>query len=141
MIAQKSKAPLNLMEQVVMILIFAFAAALCVQAFVLADTMSKEAYARDKAAMISQTMAETVKSQHGDMEKAAVLLGEMAEATQEGLFMFYDSAWEATDKASAKYIICMEVKEADDYISKGEINVLAAEEEEIIFTLPVSWQN
>ena len=141
MIAQKSKAPLNLMEQVVMILVFAFAAALCVQAFVLADVMSKEAYARDKAAMISQTMAETVKSKKGDIEQAVFVLGNNSEVKEDKLFMYYDSAWEASNKADAEYMVWLEIKEADIYISKAEIKVQTVKDENIIFDLPVNWQN
>ena len=36
----RSKAPLLLMEQMVMLLVFALAAALCVQAFVKSDAIS-----------------------------------------------------------------------------------------------------
>ena len=38
----KSKAPLALMEQMVMLLVFALAAALCLQAFVQSDRLSRE---------------------------------------------------------------------------------------------------
>ena len=37
----RSKAPLALMEQMVMVLVFALAAALCLQAFALADRISR----------------------------------------------------------------------------------------------------
>ena len=45
----RSKAPLAMMEQMVMVLVFALAAALCLQAFVKSDRMSKEMEARDRA--------------------------------------------------------------------------------------------
>ena len=38
----RSKAPLALVEQTLMILVFALAAALCLQAFVRADRLSRE---------------------------------------------------------------------------------------------------
>ena len=38
----RSKAPLALMEQMVMVLVFALAAALCLQAFALADRISRQ---------------------------------------------------------------------------------------------------
>ena len=44
---EKSKSTLALMEQAVMILVFAVAATLCVQAFVRADAYSKELERRD----------------------------------------------------------------------------------------------
>ncbi len=45
----KSKAPLVMMEQMVMILVFALAAALCLQAFVLSNSLSEQGQARDQA--------------------------------------------------------------------------------------------
>ena len=58
----KSKAPLMLMEQMVMLLVFALAAALCLQAFVKADEISERAEARDRAVLLCQTVAEEIKS-------------------------------------------------------------------------------
>ncbi|MEI3306106.1 MAG: hypothetical protein V8R40_08850 [Dysosmobacter sp.] len=45
----RSKAPLALMEQLVMVLVFALAAALCVQVFVLSGQTSRWNAARDRA--------------------------------------------------------------------------------------------
>lgn len=70
----KSKAPLALIEMLVMILVFALAAALCLNIFVLADRRSETNAARDRAVLAAQTAAETVKSCGGDMERAARLL-------------------------------------------------------------------
>ncbi len=138
MIEQKSKAPLNLMEQVVMILVFAFAAALCVQAFVVADSMSKEAYARDKAALICQTVAETVKSQRGNMEMSAKLLG--GEETEQRISLYYDENWEGCNLEEAEYIAVFTMKEADSYLGQGEVAVKTIHTGETIFDLLVSWQ-
>lgn len=138
MIAQKSKAPLNLMEQVVMILVFAFAAALCVQAFVVADSMSQEAYARDKAALISQTVAETVKSQRGNMEMSAKLLG--GAEIEQGISLYYDKDWKSCILEEAEYIAVFTMKEEDSYLGQGEVAVKAIGTGEMIFDLPVSWQ-
>ena len=45
----RSKAPLVMMEQMVMLLVFALAAALCLQAFVQSDLLSKDIASRDRA--------------------------------------------------------------------------------------------
>ena len=71
----KSKAPLVMMEQLIMLLVFALAAALCLQAFVLADSQSKTTSRRDSAILEVQRTAETIKYCRGDMEKAAGILG------------------------------------------------------------------
>ena len=62
----RNKAPLALMEQLVMVLVFALAAALCVQALVLADNRSREMEHRDRALLEAQNAVETLKSCGGD---------------------------------------------------------------------------
>ena len=71
----RSKAPLALMEQMVMLLVFALAAALCLQAFVQSDAISQRSEARDRAVELAQSVAEVVKSCHGDLAAAAEKLG------------------------------------------------------------------
>ena len=71
----RSKAPLTMMEQLIMLLVFALAAALCLQAFVMADQMSERNARRDAAILSVQHAAETVKACSGDLVKAQSLLG------------------------------------------------------------------
>ena len=66
----KSKAPLALMEQIVMLLVFALAAALCLQAFVKSDQISRESQARSNAALAVQNTAETIRYSGGSFEHA-----------------------------------------------------------------------
>ena len=63
------------MEQLIMILVFAFAAAVCLQAFVYSDRLSKDGTVRETAAMRATEVIETCKAYHGDMKKAADALG------------------------------------------------------------------
>ena len=62
----RSKTPLALMEQIIMVLVFALAAALCLRAFVLSDTISRTCEERDRAVMAAQTVAEVLKLSRGD---------------------------------------------------------------------------
>lgn len=71
----KSKSPLIMLEQLLMLLVFALAAALCLQAFVLADSLSKSTGHQDSAILEVQKAAETIKHCGGDMGKAAEMLG------------------------------------------------------------------
>ena len=66
----RSKAPLLLMEQMIMLLVFALAAALCLQAFALSDGLSRRSEARDRAVTLAQTAAETIRHQGGAPESA-----------------------------------------------------------------------
>lgn len=60
----KNKASLMLMEQLVMILVFALCAALCLQCFVAADRISEETALRDEAVLLAQNTAESLKTGH-----------------------------------------------------------------------------
>lgn len=50
----KSKAPLALMEQMVMLLVFALAAALCMQAFVKSEEVSLSSDTKSSAALAAR---------------------------------------------------------------------------------------
>lgn len=63
----KSKASLFLMEQLVMVLVFALAAALCMSIFVRANEISSETARRDEAVIIAQNAAQILKNT-GDPE-------------------------------------------------------------------------
>jgi hypothetical protein len=76
----RSKAPLVLMEQLVMVLVFALAAAVCVQAFALADRISRRSALQDAAAVTAQSMAEVWKAAGGDTAAAAERYGSGAVA-------------------------------------------------------------
>lgn len=58
----RSKASLFLMEQLVMVLVFALAAALCIQVFVRAEEISLETARRDEAVAVARNAAELLKA-------------------------------------------------------------------------------
>ena len=88
----KSKTPLLLMEQMVMLLVFALAAALCLQAFVKSDNLSKASQNRDRALEEAQSAAEVIRHTRGDFEQAAEILN--ASVWQEDVFSInYGRDW------------------------------------------------
>lgn len=101
----RSKAPLVLMEQAVMVLVFALAAALCLRAFVWSDQLSRQNEARDRALLEVQNAAETLKHAGGDtahaQEEAARRLG--GQVSQGLWYIFYDETWSVTDQERAVY--------------------------------------
>lgn len=101
----RSKTPLALMEQVVMVLVFALAAALCVQVFVLSDRVSRENAARDRAMLEAQNAVELLKSTDGTtaerLSRAAETLGGQYE--QGLLYLDYDKNWNPVDGMDGVY--------------------------------------
>jgi hypothetical protein len=135
----RSKAPLALMEQLVMILVFALAAALCVQVFVLADQTSRRHEEQDRALIEAQNAAEMLKCVHGDFEEAARRYG----GTWNGLMWGWslDETWTAADGESPlAYHVLVTPGESDvPLLGTAEIAVYTAEGE-ILAALPVAWQ-
>lgn len=62
----KSKTSLLLMELLVMILVFALTAALCLQVFAKAAAISEETACRDQAMILARNAAELLKATGGD---------------------------------------------------------------------------
>ena len=71
----KSKAPLSLMEQLIMLLVFALAAALCLQVFVLSGRVSRSCETKSQAVAAVQSAAEITKACKGDPEQLEQFLG------------------------------------------------------------------
>lgn len=69
----RSKASLLLMEQLVMLLVFALAAALCLQVFAKAEVISAETARKDQAVVLARNAAELLKATGGDIQAAQAL--------------------------------------------------------------------
>lgn len=87
---KRSKTSLLLMEQLVTLLVFALAAAVCLQVFVKADSLSREMEARDKAAVICQNAAETIQHRGGDLEAALTQMSGAPAGWRDG-FGYFES--------------------------------------------------
>ena len=70
----KSKAPLALMEQIIMVLVFAVAATACVRVFVYSSQLSRRAAVKDAAIVEAQNTAEALKCCGGNFEEALRML-------------------------------------------------------------------
>ena len=75
----RNKASLFLMEQLIMLLVFALSAALCLGVFVRADRILQETGRRDEAVILAQNAAQILKYT-GDPQKALQMVdsGELA---------------------------------------------------------------
>lgn len=123
----KSKTTLALIEQLIMVLVFALAAALCLRLFVAADARSDRRAEIDHAVLAAQTAAEQLKQQHGD-----------ADAMGRKVF---DSEWNDISEGenAAYYLRVSEETTEYDCLWKANISVCTADGIEL-FSLPVSGQ-
>ena len=110
----KNKTSLLLMEQLVMVLVFALAAALCLTVFVKADRISRETARRDEAVLLAQNAAQALKATSGDTERAIVTA------------------------SGSDYR--MEIERTDTHSLLGQAEIRVWQEDELVFTLRVGWQ-
>ena len=142
----KSKAPLMLMEQMIMLLVFALAAALCLQAFVKSEQLSSRSENRDRAVTIAQTAAETIRHCGGDMgnalEEAAEILGGTSE--QGVLVLDYDMDWNPSQGAMPGYRLMANGVPTDvPGLWKALVQVVYYPDNtnpDTLFEIEVSWQ-
>lgn len=138
----RSKVPLLLMEQMVMLLVFALASALCLQAFVKSDSLSARSEARDRAVTAAQTAAETVRHCRGHMSEAAALLG-ARQYDEDSLLVAYDSDWDIAQDTMRYHLGAVLVDSGVDGLGTAQIWVRdesAAEDEVELLRFEVSWQ-
>lgn len=122
----KNKTFLPLIEQMIMILIFALAAAFCLQGFASADRLSKRQAVLTEAVVTVQNTAEILKSSHGDYDLAAELL--TGTVTDTGL-QIQTEDYTLTATATEEQL---------DSLASAKIKVLY--KTETLYELTVSWQ-
>ena len=110
----KSKVSLQLMEQLIMILVFALAAALCLQVFAKSGEISRETEHYDRAVTLAANAAEVLKATAGDVEAAEAL-------SHEGY-----------------HVAVTEKHQRLPGLAEAEIRVLR--EEKVLFRLDTGWQ-
>ncbi len=145
----KQKTSLVLMEQMVMLLVFALAAAVCLQAFVTADRLSRQSEARDQAIVLVQSAAEVIRHYGGDtahaLSAAANTLGGHYE---QGVWqMRCDKDGKPVTFDSAEYFYYLKAEEVSiDMLSNMTAVRITAEmvndkeEEVFLFEVKVAWQ-
>lgn len=122
----KSRASLVLMEQLVMILVFALCAALCLGLFVRADALSRETDLQDRAVVLAQNGAETIKACRGDLDRAAVLLN----GTRSG----------DTITVPGESMTMLITVTASDVPGLGTAEITVTGEDQTILSLTAAWQ-
>ena len=124
----KNKASLVLLEQLVMIVVFSLAAALCLRIFVWSDRTSREMELRDKAVVLCQNAAETLKAE-GSLEAGAARLGAAAR----------ENLWSAVYDGQLR--LELENREAPaSGMAAAEIRAVSEETGEVLFSVTVGWQ-
>ena len=99
-----SNSTLFLMEQLIVILIFSFCAAVCVKIFVVSFIIASDSNDMTNAMRIAQSGAECYKAADGDAEYAASILGG-GTVIDGSILVYYDKDWQICKEDEAVYVL------------------------------------
>lgn len=122
----KNKAPLSLMEQIIMLLVLAVAAVLCLQVFLWADRQADQSRLLDEALQQVQSTAEVLKATQGDLTAAAGIAGGQV----------LDGQWLLS---AENYTISVTPQNSGNALL-GTAEILAEADGEALTALTVCWQ-
>lgn len=134
----------TLVEMMVMLAVFALCAALCTQAFVRAEEISRRAEARDRGVTLCQSVAEVIRHNGGDPEAALTEVCGGASDAGEGWAVYYDENWALLPEAGeAGYTLQVtELTTGRPTLGKAKVEAftLRGGEMDSLFFIEVSWQ-
>ena len=123
----RTKTPLVLMELLMMVLVFAVSAAMCMKIFVRADQISREQELKTQAVFLAQNLAEEMKMER---KTPAEFFEKEGWSREEGIW-----SWEGDPEC--RMTVC-EVDSEVPGLIRVELLIHAGEVE--LFRIPVAWQ-
>lgn len=133
----RSKAPLSVIEQLIMLVVFSLAAAVCLRGFAWADSQSKHSRARDLALIQAQSAAGMLKQTGGDLAAAAEGMGGQVRESQ--WTISYDEDWEPV-RGEGAYVLSARHLPQTEGLPMGSARVTVQDEHGTLSELCVSWQ-
>ncbi|MBR0417388.1 MAG: hypothetical protein IJI56_06225 [Firmicutes bacterium] len=143
----KNRTSLTLLEMLIMIMVLALAAALCLRAFVYSGKLSKEDRMKAEALSFAQNAAELLKYHKGDAEKAFSEMGctyngsspvMLNEDWEDCGLIEYNGAYKLD---GFKYIVLLKQNTGDDpLLGQTLITVMNAENDTVLCRINAAWQ-
>jgi hypothetical protein len=124
----RSKSTLFLIEQLIVIAIFALCSAACIRILTSAYFDARDSRDIGHAILIAESSAESFKAVSGDIEKVADILGWIYSSVDgaPAVFAYFDRNWQACGIDDAYYILSLvggSSEPASPLISSGEVSV------------------
>ena len=140
----RSRSTLFLMEQLIVIAVFAFCAAVCVKTFVFSYMTTVESKDKNGAVIVAVSSAESYKAAGGDLVQTARILGGNSSYEANMIAVYYDERWRISEENEAVYVLRLTNRPAGENgissVVTGDISVSKIPEEEIIsFTVAARW--
>ena len=133
---ERNKNPLALMEQVLMVLIFSIAAAVCIRAYVISRNLSVQSSNRDEAGRICVSIVETIKACKGEEE--TIIEGCNLRKQSDCLIGYYDGEFKAVDKEDCEYVVTVNFSE-EGLLGRAKVT-MKDKAGHAIFALDTAWQ-
>lgn len=135
----KNKTPLVLLELLVMVLVFALAAALCLQVFVRSDQIARETQARTQAVQAAQLGAEVLQWAGGTMDHALeTAADQLGGRVTDGVWTLpYGPDWQPGEEGPYRLEAQGESAPVEG-LWQARVRVLEGETE--LFQLTIAWQ-
>ena len=109
---QRSKSTLFLIEQLIVIAVFAICAVACVSILSAAYFNTNDSNSTRHALLKAESSAEVFKATGGDFSVVANTMGGTVKQGEAGtaiIVVYYDSLWRISDEANAGYVLTIEV--------------------------------
>ena len=140
----RSKSTLFLIEQIIVIAVFAICAAACVRILTAAYFTANDTQATSHAVLRAESAAEVFKATSGDVDAIASVLGGTSGTAADGVAgvaVYYDSSWQISNEGNASYHLGLAIyppqNPNDAHLLNGEIWVVKITGEELV-SFPVA---
>lgn len=132
------KSVLQLIELLIMVLIFAIATCICIRCFVYADTLSREQENKTMAIQVAQNAAELLKANAGDLERAATHMGGYCKDGK--WYIPMDDAWDVIPQPEqAAFLLTVTLQAKTDLPMRTAL-VQVADGDKTLVEFTVAWQ-
>jgi len=136
---QRSKSTLFLIEQLIVIAVFAICAVACISILTAAYFNASNSKAASHAILKAESAAEVFKAVGGDGPAVLSILGSAQNSgTKSGspaLMIYYDQEWQITNEANAEFVLFLvysQVTNQDDAFVKADLTIEKITGEEIV---------
>ena len=121
---EKSKSTLFLMEQIIVITVFAVCAAACVKIFVVSYLITVDSVDIRNALHVAESAAETYKATFGDTGRAVRILSNEFGNYNDNMFsMYYDQNWRPSNSDNASFVLHLVKQNAGAPVVLSDVTV------------------
>ena len=121
---KNSRSTLFLMEQVIVITVFAVCAAICARILVASYLMTTTAVDTKNALFIAESTAESYKAFAGNTAQVAELIGNAnSNHNNHMLVVYFDTYWQPTQESYASFVLHLQKRDAHPLVMVSDITV------------------